>query len=155
MILKPHTFTNLLEYSQGRNLGELIRAGELVLRADALARYNFAFVVGTQPIGLYAITSDGAGKLTMVRAWNRDGFTHDPFTGLDVPCRGAQFAGVAADVLASSPTFFLVEYDQDWTPARKVAFKAREAVAYFCHVENMAPYLKFEALDLGRLEIIG
>jgi hypothetical protein len=155
MMLKPYVFRNLLEHTGNRNLGELIRKGELVLRGDSPARYNFAFVAGTQPIGLFAITSDGAGKLTMVRAWNRSSFTRDPFTGLDVPCSGAQFEAVAADVLVNSPTFFLIEFNQDWSPARKIAFKAREAAAYFCEVEGMPPELKFEALDLARLEILG
>lgn len=153
--LKPYTFSKLLEHSHGRNLGDLIRDGELVLRGDSPARYNFAFVAGAQPIGLFAITSDGAGKLTMVRAWNRGEFTRDPFSGLDVPCRGPQFEKVMYDVLVAPPTFFLIEFNQDWTPARKVAFKARQASAYMCSVENMPPELKFEALDLGRLEILG
>jgi len=155
VILKPYTFSTLLEHNAGRNLAELIRDGELVLRADALANYNFAFVAGTRPIGLFAICSDGAGKLTMARAWNNSEFTRDPFSGLDVPCKGAQFEGVMADVLISGPTFFLIEFDQDWKPSRKVAFKAHEASAYYCHIESRDPDLRFEALDLGRLEILG
>jgi hypothetical protein len=154
-LLRPYTFSKLLEHNHGRNLAEQIRDGELALRADSLVRYNFAFVVGTQPIGLFAICSDGAGKLTMVRAWNASEFTRDPFTGLDVPCRGAQFAGVACDVQISSPIFFLIEFEQDWTPSRKVAFKANSASAYFCSLECADPNLKFEALDLARLEILG
>jgi len=155
VILKPYTFSRLLEHSSGRNLAEQIREGELVLRADSLANFKFAFVAGSQPIGLFAICSDGAGKLTMVRAWNRDEFTVDPFSGLDVPCRGPQFEKVLADVLISPPTFFLIEFHQNGDPSRKVAFKARTASAYYCHIENSDPKLKFEALDLGRLEILG
>jgi len=154
-LLRPYTFSKLLEYDPGGNLPEMIRDGELCLRADSLARYNFAFVVGDQPIGLFAITSDGAGKLTMCRAWNNSQFTRDPFSGFDVPCRGAQFNGVMLDVLISNPVFCLIEFSQDWRPTRKVAFKASKASAYFCHLECSNPELKFEALDLEGLVFLG
>lgn len=155
-LIQVKNFTELSESSYGFNLGEEIQKGELVLNATSLVRYRFAFVIGDQPVGLFAIQSLGPHKLTMARAWNRSlSSAVDPFTGMVVPTPGKQLARGVPSV-SSSPTFFLIEFGQFGQPSRKVAFKATSGRHYECSIERVVDKtLKFEALDLEGIRVLG
>jgi hypothetical protein len=133
------------------DLVDEIRAGTLLLRADRTVRFRFSFSIESHPVGLYAVRSDGPGKLSLLRRWNQERDVYDPVNGLTVQNRGRQFG-----LLQPGLPMFLVEYTSDLTiVVGKAAFKAGKVRVCDADLPGAPEEMKFEAAFLWELEFFG